>query len=88
MAAEWDRVMSPFDAWLFRGDANPLTRSVLTVALMLDRLPERSRFDAAFERASRLILRLRQRVASSTRRASGPRRRATGRARGAAGGQV
>jgi len=54
--------MSSFDALLYRGDDDPHTRAILAVACILDRNPGRQRFIDAFDRASRLIPRLRQRV--------------------------
>jgi diacylglycerol O-acyltransferase len=59
-----DRDMSPFDAWLYRGDANPRTRALLGALYVLDRAPDRDRVATTFERASRLAPRLRQRVVS------------------------
>jgi WS/DGAT/MGAT family acyltransferase len=57
-----DRDMTAFDAFLFRGDDDPRTRAELVVVYVLDRLPDRQRFIDTFDRASRLILRLRQKV--------------------------
>jgi len=54
--------MSPFDALLYRGDREPATRSMLVAACVLDRTPDRETFKLAIDRASRLVLRLRQRV--------------------------
>jgi WS/DGAT/MGAT family acyltransferase len=54
--------MSAFDALLYRGDADPRTRAVLAAAYVLERLPDRGEVTAAFDRASREILRLRQHV--------------------------
>jgi diacylglycerol O-acyltransferase len=54
--------MSAFDAFLYRGDDDPHTRALFAVACVLDRSPGRRRFMAAFDRASRLVPRLRQRV--------------------------
>ena len=54
--------MSPFDALLYRGDREPTTRSMLVAACVLDRTPDRAAFKLAIDRASRLVLRLRQRV--------------------------
>lgn len=56
------RDMSAFDAFLYRGDDDPHTRAMLAVAYVLDRTPDRQHFIDTFERASRLILRLRQKV--------------------------
>ena len=57
-----DREMTPFDTVLFRGDADPHTRALLAVAYVFDRPPAREAFVATFDRASRLIPRLRQKV--------------------------
>ncbi len=54
--------MGAFDALLFRGDADPRTRSVLAAAYVLERTPSREALVAAFDRASRAIVRLRQHV--------------------------
>jgi len=54
--------MTSFDTVLFRGDADPNTRALLSVAYVLDRPPTRAQFVASFERASRMILRMRQKV--------------------------
>lgn len=57
-----DREMTPFDTVLFRGDADPHTRALLSVAYVLDRAPTHETFVATFDRASRMILRMRQKV--------------------------
>ncbi len=57
-----NREMTPFDTVLFRGDADPHTRALLAVAYVFDRPPAREAFVEYFERASRLIPRLRQKV--------------------------
>ena len=57
--------MSAFDAFLYRGDDDPHTRALFAVACVLDRNPGRQRFIDCFDRASRLIPRLRQRVVAS-----------------------
>lgn len=62
---EADRYMSPFDALLYRGDVEPATRSMLAAACLLDRPPGRRAFIDAVDRASRLVLRLRQRVVAA-----------------------
>jgi diacylglycerol O-acyltransferase len=49
------RMVSPIDALLLKGDADPTTRPIMTSALVLDRPPEFNRLAAAFERASRLV---------------------------------
>lgn len=55
-------MLEPLDALLFKGDAEPATRAVMTAALVLERTPDAARLSAAFERATRLVPRLRQRV--------------------------
>jgi WS/DGAT/MGAT family acyltransferase len=57
--------MSAFDAFLYRGDDDPHTRALFAVACVLDRNPGRQRFIDCFDRASRRIPRLRQRVVAS-----------------------
>jgi diacylglycerol O-acyltransferase len=59
---EADREMSAFDAWLFRGDENPRTRSMLIAVCPLEGTPDRERVVATLDRASRIITRLRQKV--------------------------
>jgi WS/DGAT/MGAT family acyltransferase len=54
--------MSAFDAFLFRGDADPRTRAQVAAAYLLGGPLGRQRFVDIFDRASRLIPRLRQRV--------------------------
>lgn len=61
-AAQYRRGMTAFDAFLYRGDEDPHTRALLAVAYVLDRAPPRHEFIEAYDRASRLIPRLRQRV--------------------------
>lgn len=58
--------MSAFDAFLYRGDDDPHTRAIFAIACVLDRNPGRRRFIEAFDRASRLVPRLRQRVVAPT----------------------
>jgi diacylglycerol O-acyltransferase len=60
--AQYRRGMAAFDAFLYRGDDDPHTRALLAVAYVLDRMPSRQAFVEAYDRASRLVLRLRQRV--------------------------
>jgi diacylglycerol O-acyltransferase len=59
---ETGRSLSAFDTFLFRGDADPRTRSIVGVAYVLEKPPARGRFVETFDRASRLITRLRQHV--------------------------
>lgn len=57
-----ERAMSAFDAFLYRGDENPRTRSMLLAVCPLEGIPDRERVVATLERASRVITRLRQKV--------------------------
>lgn len=63
------QTLTSFDALLFRGDASPRTRATLVALYVLDGTPARERFIAAFDRASRLIPRLRQHVVEPPLRA-------------------
>ncbi len=56
------REMRPFDALLFRGEGQLRTRATLIAACLLRRPPDRGRLVGAFERASRIVPRLRQKV--------------------------
>jgi WS/DGAT/MGAT family acyltransferase len=47
---------------MLKGDADPRTRAVMTGVLILDNVPACDRLHAAFERATRLVPRMRQRV--------------------------
>lgn len=58
--------MSPLDELLFRNERDPDKRSTLAVVHLLDRAPDWSEVEYAFERASREFLRLRQRVVEPT----------------------
>lgn len=61
-SAETSRRMTAFDAVLYRGDDDPHTRALLAVACVLDHPPTREQFIDTCDRASRIILRLRQKV--------------------------
>jgi diacylglycerol O-acyltransferase / wax synthase len=61
----FDRRMSDADALMWGIEKDPLLRSTITAVAVLDRSPDRERFTAKIERASRLIPRLRQRVVAS-----------------------
>ena len=54
--------MDAFDHLLLRGEANPRSRSGMIGLEILDRVPDWDRFLACFERASRVVPRLRQKV--------------------------
>jgi diacylglycerol O-acyltransferase len=54
--------LSPVDQILHRGEANPRTRSGIMTVEILDSTPDWQRLQKRFERASRKVLRLRQKV--------------------------
>ena len=56
------RPMEPFDTLMFRSEADPRARSTLLGVFILDRAPDWDELVDAFERITRLILPLRQRV--------------------------
>ncbi len=58
----FSRNMEPFDYLMFRGEGNPHSRSPILAVSLLDTNPGIERLRAAFDRASRVVLRLRQRV--------------------------
>jgi WS/DGAT/MGAT family acyltransferase len=66
MASEmrFDRRMSDQDALMWGIERDPLLRSTITSVSILEKSPERDRFDEQLERATRLVPRLRQRVVS------------------------
>lgn len=55
-------LVAPLDALLLRGDADPATRAIMSAALVLTGAPEAARLTDAFDRASRAVPRMRQRV--------------------------
>ena len=59
-------IVAPLDALLLKGDADPATRAIMSSALVLDQVPEFERLTDAFERASRTVPRMRERVVSSS----------------------
>jgi WS/DGAT/MGAT family acyltransferase len=59
---EFDPRMSDSDALLWNIEKDPLLRSTITMVALLDRTPDRDRFERRMERASRRLPRLRQRV--------------------------
>jgi WS/DGAT/MGAT family acyltransferase len=61
-SAEAGRQMRPFDAWLFRGEGQLRTRATVMAACVLARAPASGRLVEVFERVSRVVPRLRQRV--------------------------
>ncbi len=58
-------LVAPLDALLLKGDADPTTRAIMCAALVLAGTPEPARLTHAFERASRAVPRMRQRVTTS-----------------------
>jgi WS/DGAT/MGAT family acyltransferase len=64
LAGHWspEREMSPFEALMWRLEADPRLRSPMTLVDLLDRAPDWERLRAAHDWASRLIPRFRQRV--------------------------
>jgi len=59
-------MVAPLDALLLKGDADPATRAIMTTALVLNHEPEFERLADSFERASRAVPRMRQRVATQS----------------------
>src|SRR5438552_3347077 len=59
---DFPRDMDPVDYLLMRGEHVPRGRSAMLSAALLDVVPDFERLGLAFERASRVVLRLRQRV--------------------------
>jgi diacylglycerol O-acyltransferase / wax synthase len=56
------RDMEPVEFMMFKGEQDPRARSGMLSVALLDVVPDFERFQAAFERASRVVLRLRQHV--------------------------
>jgi len=61
----FERRMSDADALMWGVEKDPLLRSTITAVVLLDRAPDHDRLLERMDRASRLIPRLRQRVAPS-----------------------
>jgi diacylglycerol O-acyltransferase len=61
------------DHLLHRGEANPRTRSGIMAVELLDTAPDWERYRSNFERASRTVLRLRQKVVTPTLPTVAPR---------------
>src|SRR5262245_35405996 len=59
---EFEPRMSDADALMWSIEKDPLLRSTILTIFVLDRPPDRERFTATVDRASRLVPRLRQRV--------------------------
>ena len=64
LASRWgaSRYMTPFEALMWRVEADPRLRSTITVVYVLDSTPDWDRLVAAHDWATRLIPRARQRV--------------------------
>jgi WS/DGAT/MGAT family acyltransferase len=64
IAGSWGRTreMSPFEALMWRAEADPRLRSTVTAVYLLDRAPDWERLVEAHEWATRLIPRARQKV--------------------------
>ena len=56
------RQLEPFDYLMFRGESDPRSRTGAVTLAMLDVVPDPDRLREAFDRASRIVLRLRQHV--------------------------
>ena len=56
------RPMEPFDTFMYRSEADPHSRSTLMGLFILDRPPDWDRLVEAYERITRLVVPLRQRV--------------------------
>lgn len=65
--------LTPFDKLLHRGERDPRTRSSGIGIDLLDEVPDWERFVAAYDRASRMVPRLRERIVSPTVPITAPR---------------
>ncbi len=65
--------MEPFDYLMFRTELDPHSRSAGVEVEILDRVPDWERFREAFDRASRVVVRLRQKVVVPTLAVATPR---------------
>lgn len=72
-AAGLPEELSPLDQILHRGEANPRTRSGIMTLEILDCAPDWETFRAKFDRATRKVLRLRQKVVTPTLPTVAPR---------------
>ena len=62
LALLFPRNLEPIDYLMFRAEADPRTRTAIVMISMLDIVPDFERLRAAFDRASRVVVRLRQHV--------------------------
>jgi diacylglycerol O-acyltransferase len=58
----WSRDVAPVDYLMYRGEIDPRSRSSMMSVEILDRVPDWDRLRDDLDRASRVVLRLRQRV--------------------------
>ena len=61
-ALKFPRQLEPLDYLMFRAEADPRTRTSIVMIGMLDVAPDFAKLRTAFDRASRVVLRLRQHV--------------------------
>jgi len=72
-AIRFEDRMSDNDALMWNIERDPLLRSTIAVVWLLDRAPDRARFEEKIERATRTIPRLRQHVVSNPASIAPPR---------------
>ncbi len=72
-AIRFEDRMSDNDALMWNIEKDPLLRSTIAVVWLLDRAPDRARFEEKIERATRTIPRLRQHVVSNPASIAPPR---------------
>jgi diacylglycerol O-acyltransferase len=58
----WTREVTPVDYLMYRGEIDPRSRSSMMSVEVLDRVPDWQRLREDLDRASRVVLRLRQRI--------------------------
>ena len=73
MSGASDRRLTAFDKLLQRGERDPRTRSSGVGIDLLDVVPEWEAFVAAYDRASRTAVRLRERIVSPSIPVTAPR---------------
>ncbi len=70
---DYDEWMSDADAILWYIERDPLLRSTITAVVMLDRVPDRARFDDSVTNMAANIVRMRQRVVDEPGHMAAPR---------------
>ncbi len=70
---DYDQWMSDADAILWYIERDPLLRSTITAVVMLDRVPDRARFDDSVANMTANIVRMRQRVVDEPGHMAAPR---------------